>query len=148
MNPIPRDPVFDSTLAFWREGYGFISRRCDQLGSDIFSTRLMLRRAICVRGADAARMFYDGERFTRHGAMPQITLCLLQDKGSVPQLDGAAHRHRKAMFLSMLLAAEQIERLTGDFRREWIVAIESWKRRGEIPLFDETNLVLTRAVLA
>jgi fatty-acid peroxygenase len=148
MKPIPRDPSFDSTFALRREGYDFISRRCDRLGSDIFSTRLMLRRVICVRGADAARMFYDGDRFTRSGAMPQITLRLLQDKGSVQQLDGAAHRHRKAMFLSMLLAPEQIERLTADFRREWLAAIEGWEWRGEISLFDEANLVLTRAVLA
>jgi fatty-acid peroxygenase len=148
MRPIPHDPAFDSTLALWREGYDFISSRCDRLGSDVFSTRLMLRRAICARGADAARMFYDGDRFTRHGAMPQITLRLLQDKGSVQQLDGAAHQHRKAMFLSMLLAPEQIERLTADFRREWLAAIEGWERRGEISLFEEANLVLTRAVLA
>ncbi len=41
-------------------------------------------------------MFYSGDRFTRTGgAMPPTVLRLLQDKGSVQQLDGAAHlQHR------------------------------------------------------
>lgn len=42
-------------------------------------TRIGLARATFVFGEDAARMFYDGaERFTRKGALPQITLRLLQ----------------------------------------------------------------------
>ncbi|MER8545794.1 hypothetical protein [Mesorhizobium sp. M0684] len=95
--PIPR-AAFDSTLALLREGYDFISARCRRMNTDIFATRLMLRPAICVRGAEAAEMFYGGDHFTRIGAMPQTTLRLLQDKGSVQALDGAAHRHRKARF--------------------------------------------------
>ncbi|TIT01602.1 hypothetical protein [Mesorhizobium sp.] len=109
MKVIPHDPALDSTIALLREGYDFIARRCDRLGTDIFATRLMLKRAICVRGASAAEMFYGGNHFTRNGAMPQTTMRLLQDKGSVQSLDDGAHRHRKAMFLSILLAPEQVE---------------------------------------
>ena len=99
---IPRDPLPDATLALLREGYPFISRRCDRFGSDLFETRLMLRPAICMRGAEAARIFYDGERFTRRNAMPEGTLRLLQDHGSVQQLDGQAHLHRKSLFMSFM----------------------------------------------
>ncbi|MES0069597.1 hypothetical protein NKJ73_27915 [Mesorhizobium sp. M0074] len=79
--PIPR-AAFDSTLALLREGYDFISARCRRMNTDIFATRLMLRPAICVRGAEAAEMFYGGDHFTRIGAMPQTTLRLLQDKAA------------------------------------------------------------------
>ncbi|TGQ37732.1 hypothetical protein [Mesorhizobium sp. M00.F.Ca.ET.216.01.1.1] len=144
---IPHDPAFDSTIALLREGYDFIGRRGDRLSTDIFATRLMLKRAICVRGASAAEMFYGGNHFTRNGGMPQMTMRLLQDKGSVQSLDNGAHRHRKAMFLSILLAPEQIEHLRTTFRDEWLAAMDDWQRRDEISLFDEVYLVLTRSVV-
>ncbi|MER9998131.1 hypothetical protein NKJ90_04720 [Mesorhizobium sp. M0051] len=90
MKAIPHEPALDNTLALLREVYEFIGRRCDRLNTDIFATRLLLKRAICVRGASAAEMFYGGDRFTRNGAMPQTTLRLLQDKGSVQGLDDGA----------------------------------------------------------
>ncbi|MDF2096949.1 hypothetical protein [Aquibaculum arenosum] len=80
--PVPRLEGFDHTLPFLREGYDFISRRCDRLQSDRFLTRLMLRPVLCTRGAEAAEMVYEGGRFTRQGALPPTTLRLLQDKGS------------------------------------------------------------------
>jgi fatty-acid peroxygenase len=64
MRTIPRDSGFDSTLACWREGYSFIGNRCERLGTDVFQTRLLLRRAICMRGTSAAEIFYAGDRFT------------------------------------------------------------------------------------
>src|SRR5690606_30841979 len=108
---IPRDPAFDSTLPFLREGFDFIARRCDALGSDGFHTRFLLQPATCLRGAAAAEMFYSGGHFTRKGAVPQLTKRLLQDKGSVQELDGSAHAHRKQMFLALLLDPLQVKRL-------------------------------------
>lgn len=144
----PRAPGFDSTLAFLAEGYDFVSRRCERLGSDIFTTRIMLREVVCIRGAAAAEMFYGHGHFTRKGAMPQTVLRLLQDKGSVQLLDDGPHRHRKAMFLSMLLPPTEIERMRTLFRREWLLALPEWERRGDVVLFDAVNLVLTRAACA
>ncbi|TIS85746.1 hypothetical protein [Mesorhizobium sp.] len=71
----------------------------------------------------------------------------MQDKGSVQSLDNGAHRHRKAMFLSVLLAPAQIEHLRTTFRGEWLSGMEHWQQRDEISLFDEVNLVLTRSVV-
>ena len=81
---------FDSTIALLREWYPFIASRCDAAGTDLLTTRLMLRRVTLLRGAEAAQMFYDGRHLTRQGAMPVIVQHLLQDEGSVQSLDGAA----------------------------------------------------------
>lgn len=145
MAEIPIDPAPDATLALLRDGYGFVSRRCDRLGADAFRTRLMFRPVLCARGADAAEAFYTPGRFTRVGAMPAITLRLLQDKGSVQGLDGDAHRHRKAMFLSILQDDAQVERLVALTRRELTAAIPHWTLHQPIELTREMAFVLTRA---
>lgn len=88
MTTIPRDTTVDSTLALLSEGYAFVSNRCNLYGSDAFETRLMLRRAICVRGEEAAALLYDSDRFTRKQALPKPALWLLLDKGSVNLLGG------------------------------------------------------------
>ena len=76
MPPIPRDPLPDSSLALLADGYIFMAKRRRRLGSDIFATRLMLRKAICIVGEDAAEFFYGGDRFTRKGAMPPTAMRL------------------------------------------------------------------------
>lgn len=51
---MPRDPAIDSTLSLLREGYTFISERCERFGSDVFTARLLGERTICIRGREAA----------------------------------------------------------------------------------------------
>lgn len=144
---IPRLPGFDHTLAFLSEGYEFVSRRCDRLKTDAFLARLMLQRVTCVRGESAAKMFYDGDRFTRRrGAMPPTVLRLLQDKGSVQQLDDASHHHRKSLFTQLLMNAASETRLRQIFVDEWFRALKVWQAKPSIVLFGEVNLVLTRTV--
>ena len=63
MAAIPRDEALDSTLALLSEGLAFISSRCDRYGTDIFETRLMLGRAICMRGEGEA-LLYGADRIT------------------------------------------------------------------------------------
>ena len=140
---IANDKTLDATLAALLQGYDFIRRRCERFGSDAFTTRAMLQSATCVVGEDAARMFYAPGRFTRVGAMPVMTLMLLQDFDSVQMLDGAALRHRKDMFLA-LATPPQIARLEEIARKEWRARIADWQARGRIVLFDETCEVLTR----
>lgn len=143
MPDTPRAPALDDTLALLREGYTFIGRRCDALGTDLFATRLMMTPVLCMRGAEAARMFYAPGRFTRQGAMPRSTLWLLQDKGSVQALDGAAHRHRKAMFMAMMSLAA-IARAADLLEKHWREALPRWEAAGEVALFEEMGLLLTR----
>lgn len=144
MTSIPRDKLPDSTLALLREGYQFIPNRVRRYGSDIFQTRLMLRDAMCVHGADAAEMFYTDGNFTRVGAMPPTTNRLLQDKGSVQSLDGRPHRHRKAMFMAMM-TPERIDQMLEIAEGAWIDAIDSWAGRDRIVLLDEIEQVLCLA---
>jgi fatty-acid peroxygenase len=144
--PIPSDGSLEASFALMRDGYSFISKRCARLGTDIFRTRMMLTPAICMRGAEAAKVFYGAQRFTRVGAMPMTTLLLLQDVGSVQLLDGAAHRRRKAMFMAMM-TPEALERMPGLYREEWKAALLRWQKRRRVVLHYAVYEVLTRAAI-
>jgi fatty-acid peroxygenase len=139
--------TFDDTLAFARRGYEYISSRCRELGADVFETRLLLRPTICMMGRDAAQLFYDDTRFERAGAAPMRLQKTLLGVGGVQGLDGVRHRHRKAMFLSLMTdeSMARLERLTGD---TWRAAALRWQNRARIVLFDEVELILCRAACA
>ena len=100
-----------------------------------------------MRGEDAARIFYGGDRFTRKRAVPRPTLTLLQDFGSAAGLDGEAHRHRKAMFMK-LMGRDQIGRLGELAAREWQAAIDAWEAADEVVIQDSAQEILCRAVCA
>ncbi|EYD76958.1 hypothetical protein Rumeso_01480 [Rubellimicrobium mesophilum DSM 19309] len=144
---IPDEGALDRSLALLREGYRFGPRRFARWATDAFRARLMLRRATLVRGAGMAEMFYDGDRFTRRGGMPVTTLKLLQDRNSVQMLDGEDHRHRKAMFLSLMGEAEA-GRLARIAEEEWRRRLPDWEREREVVLFDEARDILFRAACA
>ncbi|MDK1389185.1 cytochrome P450 [Sinorhizobium sp. 8-89] len=143
MKAIPQTSSLDSTLALLHEGYAFISNRCDELGTDIFQSRLMLRPVVCMRGEEAARLFYGADGVTRVGAMPWTVLRLLQDKDSVQQLDGEAHRRRKAMFIDIAMDDAAVAALLERFRQHWLVHFE--KRKEDCDLREAANLILTKA---
>ncbi|WP_040160815.1 cytochrome P450 [Mobilicoccus massiliensis] len=135
----------DSTLAFLREGYPFISARCDALGTDVFTSRIAFRPVTFIRGAEAAGLFYEGNRFTRQAAMPPTVQHLLQDKGSVQGLDGQAHAHRKRAFLG-LMTPDAMTRLGDLFEEEWRAAMNRLASRRGFRLLDVAREVLVRAV--
>jgi fatty-acid peroxygenase len=135
----------DSTLALLSEGYTFIPKRCQRYRSDIFETRLMLEKAICMTGEEAAEVFYEPDRFTRKGALPQPTLRLLQDKGSAQVMDGEAHRHRKQMFMSLMSPAG-IQELAGMMADQWHAHIGKWETMDKVVLHEEVQGILCRAV--
>lgn len=144
MAQLPHDRLPDSTLAFVREGYEFISNRCRRYRSDVFETRLMSRPVICMRGAEAARVFYS-DRFQRRGAMPAAVRKTVFGEGGVQGLDGEAHHHRKQMFMS-LMAPTGIDELADRFADRWRAAITGWSPRDEIVLYDEAARMLCEAV--
>ena len=53
---IPTDRLPEASPALLRDGYRFISRRCDRLRTDVFGTRLLFEKTICMRGEAAARL--------------------------------------------------------------------------------------------
>lgn len=142
---IGRILVKDRTLALLSEGYAFIPERCRRHETDIFETRIMLTKAVCMMGEEAVRVFYEPGRFTRVGALPQTTLRLLQDKGSVALLDGDAHRRRKEMFLSLADPGGS-ERLAEVMEDQWRARIGRWESMDKVVLFREAEEIFCRAV--
>lgn len=144
MSSIPHDYLPDSTLAFKRHGYAFIGRRCERFGSDIFAARLFGKRHYCVRGADAARMFYEPGRFTRKGGLPASALKLLQDRGSVATLDTHAHRQRKRMFMA-LMTPRSLRAMARLAAEELRTCARQWPSGSQVNLHHAFRLVLCAA---
>jgi fatty-acid peroxygenase len=147
VRPIPRDASLDSTLALFREPYDFVSNRCRRHGTDLFEARVMLRRTICMTGPEAAKLFYDQDRFIRRGAMPEPIRATLLGKGGIQGLDDQDHRHRKRMFLS-LMTPESIGRLGDLVADHWRVQARRWVSMDRVVLYPELHPILTRAVCA
>lgn len=145
MSDIPREKSLDSSLAFLSEGYNFISNRCRRFQSDIFETRIMLKKVFCTMGEEAAAMFYQPDRFTRVQAMPSTALMLLQDFGSVELLDGEAHRQRKRMFMSLMNPAA-IAKLSEAVAEQWRARIEHWQTMDKVVLHEQVEEILCRAI--
>jgi fatty-acid peroxygenase len=141
---VPRTHAFDSTLWLHIEGYRFITRRCDAFDSDLFVTRLLLHNVICMRGEEAARMFYQPGRFTRRRVFQPAWLNLLRDYGSVQLLDGEAHRRRKAMLMSLLGSAER-QRLVDLATAQWRARFAQWTGLRQVELHREAEAVLCHA---
>ncbi len=147
MPRIPHDSCPESTLAMMVDGYRFISRRCRRYGTDIFEARLMLRKTICMLGEEAARIFYDSERFRRKGAAPRRLQTTLFGKPGIQGMDGDPHRHRKQMFMS-LMTPGRIRQLADLTAGQWSVYLKKWEGMRKIVLFDEVREILCRAVCA
>lgn len=143
--PTPRASNPDSTIPLLRDPYRFISRQCQRLGTDAFETRLLLQRTICMTGPDAARLFYDHDKFQRAGAMPGAIRDTLLGRGGVQGLDGHAHLHRKGMLMT-LMTPERLAHLVRTTGGEWDAAAARWATMPRIVLFDEACEVLTRAI--
>jgi fatty-acid peroxygenase len=106
-------------------GYGFISERCNALGTDVYPARLAGLRVVCLRGAEGAEFFYDEERFRRRDALPEPVLSTLTGHGGAQTLDGAEHRHRKELFMSLMTpeSLREIDELTAI---GWADALTEW----------------------
>jgi fatty-acid peroxygenase len=147
MTKIPHDRAIDSTLNMLREGYNFIWNRCRRFGSDIFQTRIMGQRAICIHGPEAAELFYDELKFQRRNAIPRRVVTSLFGKNALHTLDGEEHLNRKAAFLA-LMSPVSLAKLMDETTRQWRAAILHWERKDRVLLFDETQRILTRAMCA
>ncbi len=90
-------------------------------------------------------MFFTPGRFTRKASLRPTTLRLLQDLGSVNQLDGDANLQRKQMFLSVMRPSES-QRLAAVLAEQWTARISTWEKMEQVVLFDEVQALLCRAV--
>lgn len=147
MPQIPRDAGLDNSLALMFEGYQFIPNRNQRYQSDVFETRLLFQPFICMRGAEAARVFYNNERFVRAGAAPLRMQKTLVGVGGVQSLDDAAHRQRKQMFMS-LMTRERIRQLADLSQEQWRAYSAKWQHMDQVVLFYEVQEMFSRAVCA
>jgi fatty-acid peroxygenase len=141
---MPRETTRDSTAALLDNPYRFVSTRCADLGTDAFEARIMMRKTVCMRGAEAAEVLYDETLCRRRGAAPEPVRATLFGKRGVQGLDGAAHRVRKQMLLS-LCSPENARKLASTFASELAVATLAWADRQTV-LYDALHPVLMRAV--
>ena len=147
MTTIPHDSALDSSIAFLREGYEFAPHRHHGLHSDIFELRLMGELAVCLSGAEGAAVFYDTTRFQRTGAIPRRIQTTLMGKHGIQTMDDAAHRHRKALFMSVM-TPESLHSFTTQLAENWRAYLRRWEQLPEIQLFSEAQEVLCRTVTA
>lgn len=145
MTDIPTEQRIDSTLDLMSEGYLYISNRCQAHQSPIFQARILFENTLCLRGAEAAKLFYNTEYCKREGAAPVRLQKTLFGVGGVQGLDGPAHRHRKAMFMS-LMSPEGIDHLARLVNDGWQRAIRAWEGKEEVVLHEECQIILCRAV--
>ncbi len=68
---IPREQGLDNSMKLLMQGYNYIPNRRRRFHSDIFQTRLMGQKVICIGGEEAAEVFYDELKFRRKGAAPK-----------------------------------------------------------------------------
>ncbi|MDF2539208.1 MAG: cytochrome [Herbinix sp.] len=141
---IPRDLCLDNTLKLLSEGYFFITRRCKKYHSDIFQTRLFGQKVVCLSGVEAAKLFYDNNRFSRKGAAPKrVQKTLFGEKG-VQTLDGAEHQHRKMLFITVM-SPDRTDQLIKLVKKQWQLKSKCWEKKEQIVLFDEVQILLCEA---
>ncbi|KHD36760.1 cytochrome P450 [Clostridium acetobutylicum] len=135
-----KDRGIDSTLDLLKEGYLFIKNRADHYQADLFETRLMGQRVICMTGEEAARIFYDSDKFQRQGAAPKRVQETLLGENAIQTLDGEAHIHRKKLFM-LLTSQVQQKRLAELTMERWEASASKWHNKSII-LFNEANEIL------
>lgn len=142
-NNMPREKGIDNSLELLKEGYTYITNRSQDFNSDVFQTRLLGQKAICMVGEEAAEIFYDTEKFKRKNAAPNRLIQTLFGENGVQTLDEQAHKHRKKMFMS-IMTSERLEELNKIAEKQWETAIARWERTDEIELYKEVQEIMCR----
>jgi fatty-acid peroxygenase len=143
MGVIPHDPSLDNSINLMQEGYLFIKNRIEKYQSDLFEARILFRKVICMSGEEAAKVFYDSERFQRHGAVPYRIQQSLFGVDAIQTMDGDPHIHRKLLFMSLLTPPNQ-ERLAYLAANQWEASSRNWGTADQIVLFEEAKEILCR----
>ena len=143
MKDMPKEEGIDHTLGLMREGYMYIHNKRNSFQSDLFETRILGQKAICMGGEQATELFYDNDKFKRAGAAPKRARQTLFGEKGVQTLDGEAHRHRKETFMS-LMNKNQLESLSFLTKSHWDRAFEKWETMEQVIFYEEIKQLLCR----
>lgn len=141
---VVKDKSLDSTIALMEDGYLFIKNRVEKYHSNMFETHLLGEKVICMSGEEAAKLFYDPDRFQRNGATPKRVQKTLFGENAIQTMDGKAHVHRKNFFMSLMTPVHQ-KRLAELVMKKFEASVGEWESRKEVVLFDESNMLLCQA---
>ena len=140
---MPKEEGLDHSLTLLREGYMFLANRRKSFASNIFETRLLGQKAICMGGEEAAKLFYDNDKFIRTGAAPKRLQKTLFGVGGVQGLDEEEHRNRKGMFMS-IMTPNHLERLNRLTQNYWDIKSREWEQKDQVVLYDESRELLCK----
>lgn len=140
---MPREEGIDHTLSLMREGYMYILNRRKSFNSDVFETRLLGQKAICMGGKEATEIFYDSDKFKRKDAAPNRAVQTLFGKNGVQALDGLVHKHRKEMFMS-IMSPEGLNNLINITKKQWEIAVDRWGQMDAVILYDEVKEMMCK----
>ena len=135
----------EQTVSVALKGYAWLPDLRRAAHGRPVQTRVGAQRAVGLCGPDAARFFYDEDHVQRHDALPELIRGTLFGKDAVHTLDGAAHRHRKAIFVALLMG-DGIDTLVKHVGEAWDEAAAGWAGGSPVLLFDEAARVITRGV--
>lgn len=137
--------VLDDTIFLLLDGYGWLPGLLRRSHGPVAHTRLLGRRAVGLRGPEAARFFYEDGNVRRGTALPEPVRSTLAGPGAVHTLDGACHRVRKAVFMS-LLTGVGVGSLAAHTGAAWDEAAGTWGDGRRVVLFEQAAQVLTAGV--
>ncbi len=138
-----KDKDVESFFNLSLEGYMFIKNRMDQYKTNIFETRLLGKKVICISGGEGAKIFYDQERFKKNNALPKRVQKTLFGMNAIQTMDGEEHLHRKKLFMALMTPfhGEQLAKLVSE---DLEASIDKWKVNDEVILFQESKEILCR----
>ncbi|MGI0107725.1 cytochrome P450 [Salinimicrobium sp. WS361] len=134
----------ESTPGILYKGYNYFHEQFQKQETDLLKVRLFLKKALVMRGEEAAEIFYDDSRFSREGATPKRFKKTLLGQGGVQGLDGDEHVNRKRMFMQEM-NRDSLAALEQAFEQHLQKAIISWEKQPKITFFDEIEKVLFSA---
>lgn len=107
----------------------------------------MGKKAICLHGEEATKLFYEEDKFKRKGAIPKRLQNTLFGRNGIHSMDDAAHKNRKEMFLSLMTPAK-IQQLMYLMSGQWESSVAKWEKEKKVVLFKEAQEILCRAMCA
>jgi fatty-acid peroxygenase len=147
---VPARAGFDRTAGLLFKGYPYLAERRRRWGRTRARASLAWscgcwasgRYVLAGRTGWGCSMGLGG---SAADAIPRPLARTLFGKGAVHTQDGEAHRHRRAMFLSLLdpTAARELAAVAD---RLWQAAVDRWRDGGRVVVFDEAVRVIGVAI--